>query len=96
MWWLRRAGAWERAASSNSSGGYRYLGAAASSRDGRGGWLVSGGFPYGDTTEVWRAGQWSWGPDLGHYLANHCQVLLDNTVYIVGGDTVRDYTGTDQ
>ena len=68
----------------------------ASSRDGRGGWLVSGGFPYGDTTEVWRAGQWSWGPDLGHYLANHCQVLLDNTVYIVGGDTVRDYTGTDQ
>ena len=53
------------------------------------------------TTEVWRVGQWSPGPSLPYPIAAHCQVLhcnavphcyvinnqvlVDDTVYIVGG-----------
>lgn len=56
---------------------------AASSSDGQGGWLVTGGD--GVVTEVFLGGQWSQGPDLPYPVNHHCQVLVDGTVYITGG-----------
>ena len=70
---------------------------AASSQDGLGGFMVSGGNTFGGwnetlkTTEVYRAGRWAYGPEMPRAIWDHCQVLLGDTVYITGGQT-QNYT----
>ena len=66
---------------------------AASSQDGLGGFMISGGDTFGGpdktptTTEVYRAGRWTYGPELPRAIWDHCQVLLGDTVYITLGQT---------
>ena len=64
---------------------YRFR--SASSQDGQGGFLVTGGQQHDNepTAEVYRGGKWTRGPDLPWYRFDHCQVLLGNTVYVTGG-----------
>ena len=59
---------------------------AASSQDGRGGLLVTGG-EMTHTTEVFFRGRWSKGPNLPVHRFDHGQVLLGDTVYVTGGFT---------
>jgi len=53
------------------------------------GWLVTGGRLSVSSTEYYRGGdgggEWVPGPPLPHYLYFHCQVTVNNTVYILGG-----------
>ena len=61
---------------------------AASSGDGTGGWLVTGGVVTGvyvATTETFKKGLWTSGPELPYVLYNHCQVEVGGTVVIAGG-----------
>ena len=55
--------------------------------------MISGGDTFGGpdktptTTEVYRAGRWTYGPELPRAIWDHCQVLLGDTVYITLGQT---------
>jgi len=64
-------------------------GRAASSGDGLGGWLVSGGYNdrmgYTDSTEIYKDGAWTAGPKLPSTLHDHCQVEVNGKVIITGG-----------
>ena len=60
---------------------------AGISQDGHGGLIVTGDQnpTNAATTEFFRNGKWTLGPDMPSRRWGHCQVLLGDTVYVVGG-----------
>ena len=62
---------------------------AASSSDGSGGWMVTGGMGEGgqflNTAELFKEGSWIPVPKLPFLLHNHCQVQAGGKVVIAGG-----------
>ena len=67
--------------------------AAAGSPDWQDGLMVTGGGQEqedGWTTEVYQGGSWKNGPDIPYPVKWHCQVLLDDTVYVIGGSRLEE------
>ena len=58
--------------------------------------MVTGGGQFqedGWTTEVYHGGTWTNGPDMPYPVKWHCQVLLNDTVYVIGGSRLEENVG---